>query len=921
MNDSSANLLLRISENENEQTLSLNGREFVFGRSQDSQVVLNDQAFSRSHFKFTVVGEKLFLSDLKSSNGTYLNDKIIKSKETPVFVGDVIYTANSDIKISIQSIEIETPYDPDNEPTQSSINLGKFNLTRTQYDEDEEAFEEEIAPESEEMSDADNENEEFSDEESENEGDFNTAILTDRIFAAANQQVSEILINANKKAEEIIKSAQLDHDIKISENEKISKTDLLSRKKIIEQEIEQYREALEAATLKAVEFDKTKKIEELELELSQRQLENERQLEAEARRKTSEFEVEYNEMRERFSHESRELAEQNHEKSLELQKQISVIESHLRLKNEEYLKLDVKLAEKIQSIEKEIDLQLKTKKKELQLLQSNFDKEQEKQQREIDATIIEKKNELTRVSKEMSETIAHKQNEINKMIAMYEDQKKLQIQMLESDLEKKKIFYEDQTTQLEKKVAATQVELSTLIENYDIKKKEEMQTISELKVKNEQLKNSVLRYQDDLKKKNEENQHLIDEIKSEIDGLTKKKNESTKEAIQLKKEADDLLLKNKELTDINISVENKTKESRNIRSELEKEAKSFIAQKEALIPEIENLKAQVNEARKKLDDISRQAVHIQKNHEKEIAGLDIVFAQKKESLDAEIRKLRDIEEKKIQNLVLQEINQINKLKEESLKMVLDLEDSITKELVNSTMTVFANTIGASKFKEIAPHYEQSIRTSLQGGVLKLLKNELNPSKSPNAKKLSSNPRVMKPVIISSLISAFIFGVIPHIYRQIEDQNDPVRLEMAARARAAAIVPKRVFTPMKVAELKPTFVDAVIYTEGFTDVYAKEEFRSELMKKGSEYLYKQWQIDEEKSIEAYAMIFSMIDLLKDKTLKVDPDNEQKDIQKMVQIEKETLKKLEKILGNEVRLEAALKFQTRYYKEFIGDTSVE
>lgn len=919
MNDSSANLLLRISENENEQTLSLNGREFVFGRSQDSQVVLNDQAFSRSHFKFTVVGEKLFLSDLKSSNGTYLNDQIIKSKETPVFVGDVIYTANSDIKISIQSIEIEAPYDPDNEPTQSSINLGKFNLTRTQYDEDEESFEGEIAPEAEEMSEADNE--ELIDEESENEGDFNTAILTDRIFAAANQQVSEILINANKKAEEIIKSAQLDHDLKISENEKTSKSDLLSRKKIIEQEIEQYRDALETATLKAVEFDKAKKIEELELEFSQKQIENERQLEAEARRKSSEFEVEYNEMRERFSNESKELAEQNHEKSLELQKQISVIESHLRSKNEEYIKLDAKLAEKIQSIEREIDLQLKTKKKELQLLQSNFDKEQEKQQREIDATIIEKKNELARVSKEMSETIAHKQNEINKMIAMYEDQKKLQIQVLESDLEKKKIFYEDQTNQLEKKVAATQVELSTLIENYDIKKKEEMQTISELKVKNEQLKNSVLRYQDDLKKKNEENQHLIDEIKNEIDGLTKKKNESTKEAIQLKKEADDLLLKNKELTDINISVENKTKESRNIRAELEKEAKDFIAQKEALIPEIENLKAQVNEARKKLDDISRQAVHIQKNHEKEIAGLDIIFAQKKENLDAEIKKLRDIEEKKIQNLVLQEINQINKLKEESLKMVLDLEDSITKELVNSTMTVFANTIGASKFKEIAPHYEQSIRTSLQGGVLKLLKNELNPSKSPNAKKLSSNPKVMKPVIISSLISAFIFGLIPHIYRQVEDQNDPVRLEMAARARAAAIIPKRVFTPMKVAELKPTFVDAVIYTEGFTDVYAKEEFRSELMKKGSEYLYKQWQIDEEKSIEAYAMIFSMIDLLKDKTLKVDPDNEQKDIQKMVQIEKETLKKLEKILGNEVRLEAALKFQTRYYKEFTGDTSIE
>ncbi len=947
MNNSSAKLRFKISDNENEQTLSLVGTEFVFGRSQDSQIVLNDQAYSRSHFKLNIKNGRLCLSDLKSSNGTFLNDKIIKSAQTPVAVGDTVSTSNSEVQVTILAIAIEIPYEKSTESTQDSINIGRFDLSQ--------ALERSSENESENESENDSDNsvqseddsaevyeeirykknhadeseyeDEYNDEPNEDtdndddDGDFNTAILTDRIFSAANQQVSEILNSANQRAEEIIAEAQENYEKQILENEELAKEDLIVRKKVIEQEIDQYRQALELATQKAIENDKEKRLELLSHELAQKHSELHVLFDIESQKLADDRASQIAETQKQFQEETARLNEEHEIKSKELQNQIKKIEDQLQKKNEEYLKLDGKLEEKIKAIEKEIDQQLKTKKKDLDVLLVSFEKEKDKQQKSIDAEIIEKKNDLTRVTKEMSDTISQKQSEINKMIAMYEEQKKLQLQVLESDVTKKRAFYEEQLTQLEGKVSTTQLDLSTLIANYDMKKKEEMQTISELKTKNEQLKNSVLRYQDDLKKKNEENQELIDSINNEIEALKKKKQEFTLEVDGLKKETENLMSQNSDLIKHNQSVEEKIKQGKAFTGNLENEAKAFAAQKAALILEIENLKSQVNESRKKLDDLSREAVHVQKNHEKEIAGLDVIFSKKKEALDQEIKKLRDGEEKKIQNMVLQEINQINKLKEESLKMVLELEDSITKELVNATMKVFANTVGASKFKEIAPDYEKSIRTSLQTGVLKLLKNELNPTKSANTKKLSSNPKIMKPVIISSLISSFIFGVLPYVYRQVEDQSDPVRIEMAARKKAAAIVPKKKFTPQKVSVLKETFVDSVIYTEGFPEVYAKEEFRSELMKKGSAYLYKQWQIEEEKSIEAYAMIFSMIDVLKAKTEKIDPDNEQKDIQKMVLIEKETLKKLEKIFGNEVRLEAAMKFQTRFYKEFTSGTVAE
>ncbi len=47
--------------------------EIVIGRDEDCQLSLNDIAVSRKHAKLTLEGQRFFLSDLGSGNGTYLN--------------------------------------------------------------------------------------------------------------------------------------------------------------------------------------------------------------------------------------------------------------------------------------------------------------------------------------------------------------------------------------------------------------------------------------------------------------------------------------------------------------------------------------------------------------------------------------------------------------------------------------------------------------------------------------------------------------------------------------------------------------------------------------------------------------------------------------------------------------------------------
>ncbi len=55
------------------QQIILADGEFVFGRSPDADIVVEDEAISRNHFKFKVKDKIVTLEDLGSTNGTFVN--------------------------------------------------------------------------------------------------------------------------------------------------------------------------------------------------------------------------------------------------------------------------------------------------------------------------------------------------------------------------------------------------------------------------------------------------------------------------------------------------------------------------------------------------------------------------------------------------------------------------------------------------------------------------------------------------------------------------------------------------------------------------------------------------------------------------------------------------------------------------------
>src|SRR5690606_11999213 len=130
---------------------------------------------------------------------------------------------------------------------------------------------------------------------------------------------------------------------------------------------------------------------------------------------------------------------------------------------------------------------------------------------------------------------------------------------------------------------------------------------------------------------------------------------------------------------------------------------------------------------------------------------------------------------------------------------------------------------------------------------------------------------------------------------------------SAVSEAKKDLERRKYDPKQTSEVKSSYVDAVIFTKDFTSTYLNPEFQEKWNKEATSYLLKTWRLDEDKSAKTLAMAAALVSDLAERREKIHPDFVKKDIAKMREIEKETLGRMKKELGSEVRLESFKKFE--------------
>ena len=82
--------------------------EWVFGRDESADIIVDNPNISREHFKISKDKGLYYIQDLKSSNGTILNDKELSPGKTYLIQsGDIIYIMDIDIVFEIKNLSLE----------------------------------------------------------------------------------------------------------------------------------------------------------------------------------------------------------------------------------------------------------------------------------------------------------------------------------------------------------------------------------------------------------------------------------------------------------------------------------------------------------------------------------------------------------------------------------------------------------------------------------------------------------------------------------------------------------------------------------------------------------------------------------------------------------------------------------------------
>ncbi len=90
-------VLLIAEPNQTERAIPVGDKPLIIGRGQDSDVVLTDTGVSRHHLRVELYKDSLMVEDLKSRNGTTINDRPIQGQEA--FPGDIVRIGRTIIRI------------------------------------------------------------------------------------------------------------------------------------------------------------------------------------------------------------------------------------------------------------------------------------------------------------------------------------------------------------------------------------------------------------------------------------------------------------------------------------------------------------------------------------------------------------------------------------------------------------------------------------------------------------------------------------------------------------------------------------------------------------------------------------------------------------------------------------------------------
>ena len=284
----------------------------------------------------------------------------------------------------------------------------------------------------------------------------------------------------------------------------------------------------------------------------------------------------------------------------------------------------------------------------------------------------------------------------------------------------------------------------------------------------------------------------------------------------------------------------------------------------------------------------------------------------KERLAKENALLIKESEERLHEAQLDMSKRLQKLEQEMLEEIMGRKESLVKDIIVIIETRITKVLEPAKWDSVSGLIFDGISETLEGKAVSFSENSKQPKQSASLqrKKKKENIRWMS-VGISAGIMVSILSF--QVYNRITSDKNPMRTLAAEESRRRQEdLERRKFNPAQVRDVKETYTDAVIYTSGYVAAYQNPEFQQKLYKAASTYLLKTWRVDEDKSIQVLSMSNALIKELNDKRQSIHPDFVKDGIQKMRNLERESLERMKVVLGSEVRLESYRRFERKFFE---------
>ena len=304
-----------------------------------------------------------------------------------------------------------------------------------------------------------------------------------------------------------------------------------------------------------------------------------------------------------------------------------------------------------------------------------------------------------------------------------------------------------------------------------------------------------------------------------------------------------------------------------------------------------------------------------KNHlETQIQGLEQTYSETKQrhklELEENYRLQKQKEEEKFEAFKISELQELKKIRQDHSNSLKKMSLDLSQEIATKLELLSKKTEGSKEFD-----FEKNVE--LISSVIHVSAGADEGKDSDHQKQINNwktrNNSEKKKYLSMGFVSAiFVYFLGTQVYKHFSKDSYAEQMRQVATERSQREKENR-FVPNKVDTYHDNYVNATIYTDGFTDVYLNDKNQEEWVKKATYYFVNKWKVPEEKTIQVISNSKSLVQTINEAIPELKKDRLKQSLEKLNDLEAENVANQAKILGSQVRYEAYKKLEKEFFEQ--------